>query len=207
VASRRSTTRQWFRKQSSDPYVKQRDQNGYRSRAAFKLQEILRRDRLIHEGSYVLDLGASPGGWSQLAAAMVGPRGKVIATDVLPMEPVNGVHFVLGDCRESSTLDKIAAQFGERQVNLVMSDIAPNITGIRDVDEANCLRLAEVVREISKRVLVAGGAMLIKVFQFPGTDSYIADLKKSYASIHRRKPGSSRKDSREFYVVAKGFGI
>jgi len=207
MASRRSTTRKWLRKQSSDPYVKQRDRDGYRSRAAFKLQEILRRDRLIRNGSYVLDLGASPGGWSQVAAAMVGPRGKVVAADLLPMEPVNGVNFVLGDCREPDTLDKIAAQLGERRANLVMSDIAPNITGIRDVDEANCLGLAEVVREISKRMLVGGGAMLIKLFQFPGTDSYIADLKKSYTSINRRKPESSRSDSRELYVVAKGFDI
>lgn len=207
MASRRSITKQWLRKQAADPYVKQRDRDGYRSRAAFKLKEILHRDRLIRSGSYILDLGASPGGWSQVAATMAGPRGRVVAVDLLPMEPLNGVHFIPGDCRDPDTFDKINAQFGERRADLVISDIAPNITGIRDVDEANFLELAEFVSDISKRMLVADGAMLIKLFQFPGTDSYIADLRKSYTSITRRKPASSRSASRELYVVAKGFGI
>lgn len=207
MASRRSTTKQWVRKQAADPYVKQRDKVGYRSRAAFKLKEILQRDRLIRNGSYVLDLGASPGGWSQVATAAVGPRGKVVAVDVLPMEPLEGVQFIEGDCRNPDTLDKIKAQFGERQADLVISDIAPNITGIRDVDEANFLELAAFVSDISEQMLVPHGAMLIKLFQFPGTDSYIAGLKKSFGSIARRKPESSRRESRELYVVAKGFGI
>ena len=207
MASRRSTTKQWVRRQASDPYVKQRVRAGYRSRAAFKLKEILERDRLIRNGSYIIDLGASPGGWSQVAAAAVGRDGKVVAVDLLPMEPVSGVHFIEGDCRDADTLHKIKAQFGERPADLVISDIAPNITGIRDVDEANFLELAEFVSGISSQFLVTGGSMLIKLFQFPGTDSYIAELKKSYASIARRKPESSRRASREFYVVAKGFDI
>ncbi len=207
MASRRSTSKQWLRRQTADPYVKQRDRDGYRSRAAFKLKEILKRDRLIRNGSFVLDLGASPGGWSQVAAAMAGPQGKVVAVDLLPMEPINGVHFINGDCRDPDTFDKISAEFGERRADLVISDIAPNITGIRDVDEANFLELADFVSDISNRMLAADGTMVIKLFQFPGTDSYIAELKKSYASISRRKPESSRRESRELYVVAKGFGI
>jgi 23S rRNA (uridine2552-2'-O)-methyltransferase len=207
MASRRSTTKQWVRKQAADPYVKQRDQAGYRSRAAFKLKEILHRDRLIRHGSYILDLGASPGGWSQVAAAAAGPRGKVVAVDLLPMEPLGGVHFIEGDCRNPDTLDKINEHFGECRADLVISDIAPNITGIRDVDEANFLELAEFVCHISAQMLVAEGALVIKLFQFPGTDRFITDLRKSYTSIARRKPESSRRESRELYVVAKGFGI
>ncbi len=207
MGSRRSTTKQWVRRQAADPYVKQRERAGYRSRAAFKLKEILERDRLIRKGGYILDLGASPGGWSQVAATAVGAGGKVVAVDLLPMEPISGVYFIKGDCRDADTLHKIGAQFGERPADLVISDVAPNITGIRDVDEANFLDLAEFVSDISTQFLVAGGSMLIKLFQFPGTDSYIRDLKESYDSIARRKPKSSRRSSREFYVVAKGFGI
>ncbi len=207
MASRRSTTKQWVRRQAADPYVKQRERAGYRSRAAFKLKEILERDRLIRKGGYILDLGASPGGWSQVAATAVGAGGKVVAVDLLPMEPISGVQFIEGDCRDADTLHKIRAQFGERLADLVISDIAPNITGIRDVDEANFLELAEFVSDISTQFLVAGGSMLIKLFQFRGTDSYIRDLRGSYDSIARRKPESSRRSSREFYVVAKGFGI
>lgn len=207
MASRRSNTRQWVRKQASDPYVKQRDAAGYRSRAAFKLKEILERDRLLRKGGIVLDLGASPGGWTQVAVAAVGSTGKVVAVDVLPMEPVVGAHFIEGDCRDPDTLHKITTHFGGRPADLVISDIAPNITGIRDVDEANFLALAEMVKEISAAVLVPGGALLIKLFQFPGTEGYIRDLRDSFSSIARRKPESSRRASREFYVVAKGFGI
>ncbi|HJP34808.1 MAG: RlmE family RNA methyltransferase [Gammaproteobacteria bacterium] len=204
---RRSSTRQWVRKQASDPYVKQRDAAGFRSRSAFKLKEILKRDRLITKGCSVLDLGASPGGWTQVALEAVGPRGMVVGVDLLPMDPVAGAHFIEGDCRETDMFRKIRSRFGERGVDLVISDIAPNITGIRDVDEANVLEIAGVVRELSTQLLVPQGSMLIKLFQFPGTDSYIADLKDRFSSIVRRKPESSRRTSREFYVVAKGFGI
>ena len=207
MATRRSTTKNWLRRQATDPYVKQRDQAGYRSRAAFKLKEILARDRLITKGATVLDLGASPGGWTQVAVAAVGPKGKVVAVDILPMEPISGAEFIEGDCREAETLHKITTHFGAVPIGLVISDIAPNITGIRDVDEANFLELAEFVRDISMQLLVPGGAMVVKLFQFPGTDDYIGGLKKIFTSIVRRKPASSRQGSREFYVVAKGFKI
>jgi 23S rRNA (uridine2552-2'-O)-methyltransferase len=207
MGTRRSTTKNWVKRQAVDPYVKKRDAAGYRSRAAFKLKEILERDRLINKGGYVVDLGASPGGWSQVAVAAVGARGKVVAVDILPMETVPGAHFIEADCREPETLHKIAAFFGDRRADLVISDIAPNITGIRDVDEANFLELAEFVQDISVQMLNPGGAMLIKLFQFPGTDAYIANLNFFFASIARRKPDASRRASREFYVVAKGFKI
>jgi 23S rRNA (uridine2552-2'-O)-methyltransferase len=204
---RRSTTRQWVRKQASDPYVKQRDAAGYRSRSAFKLKEILARDRIIDRGDHILDLGASPGGWTQVAVAAVGAQGRVVGVDLLAMEPVGGARFIEGDCRDAETHEKIRSQLGDRALDLVISDMAPNITGIRDVDEANFLELAEMVRELSTELLAPGGSMLIKLFQFPGTDCYVADLKQSFSSIVRRKPESSRRSSREFYVVAKGFGI
>jgi 23S rRNA (uridine2552-2'-O)-methyltransferase len=207
VASRRSTTQKWLRRQSSDPYVKQRLASGYRSRAAFKLKEILKRDRLLHAAGSVLDLGASPGGWTQVAVEAAGVKGKVLAVDILPMESVDGSHFIEGDCRESDTLHKIVRFFDDQRIDLVISDMAPNITGIRDVDEANFLELANIVQEIASRVLMPGGSMLIKLFHFPGTDDFVGGLRNTYSSIARRKPDSSRRTSREFYVVAKGFKI
>jgi 23S rRNA (uridine2552-2'-O)-methyltransferase len=207
MATRRAATKRWLRRQAADPYVKQRDAAGYRSRAAFKLKEIFARDRIIRKGGYVLDLGASPGGWTQVALAAVGPEGKVVGVDLLPMEPIAGACFIEGDCRDEDTLHRIKSQFGERNADLVISDIAPNITGIRDVDEANFLDLAEIVKDLSIQLLAPGGSMVIKLFQFPGTDAYIGDLKNWFASITRRKPESSRRASREIYVVAKDFGI
>ena len=207
MANRRSTSKNWLQRQAADPYVKQRNAAGYRSRAAFKLKEILARDRLLKPGASVLDLGASPGGWTQVAVATVGRKGKVVGVDILPMEPVSGAHFIEGDCREAETLHQITAYFGKRPIDLVISDIAPNITGIRDVDEAHFLELADFVYDIATQLLMPGGAMVIKLFQFPGTDDYVRNLAKSFASITRRKPQSSRKTSREFYVVAQGFNI
>tara|TARA_R110002096_G_scaffold189203_8_gene369629 strand:+ start:790 stop:1413 length:624 start_codon:yes stop_codon:yes gene_type:complete len=207
MATRRSKTKQWVRRQAADPYVKQREAAGLRSRAAFKLKEILARDRLLKQGSTVVDFGASPGGWSQVAAAAVGRGGKVVAVDLLPMEPLDGVEFIHGDARDPAIIARMREALGDRGVDLVISDIAPNITGIRDLDEANFLELAENVRSFVEQVLGTNGALVIKLFQFPGTDDYIRDLKTIFGSVARRKPDSSRKASREFYVVATGFRI
>jgi len=165
MANRRGTTKQWVRKQAADPYVKQRDAAGLRSRAAFKLKEILARDRLISKGSYVVDLGASPGGWCQVAAASVGPTGKVVGVDLLKMEPLPGVHFIEGDARDPDVLAQIRAHLGTRKADLVISDIAPNITGIRDLDESNFLELAGTVRDLASELLAVGGSLVIKLFQ------------------------------------------
>ena len=207
MATRRSKTKQWVRRQAADTYVKQRNAAGFRSRAAFKLKEILARDRLLKRGATVVDFGASPGGWSQIAAETVGHGGRVVAVDVLPMEPVPDVCFIQGDARERDTLDRLRTAIGDRPVDLVISDIAPNITGIRDLDEANFLELAETVRAFVQEVLSDDGSLVIKLFQFPGTDGYVRGLKEIFASVVRRKPESSRKASREFYVVATGFKI
>jgi len=207
MATRRSKTKQWVRRQAADTYVKQRHASGFRSRAAFKLKEILARDRLLRKGATVVDFGASPGGWSQVAAQSVGHTGRVVAVDLLPMEPLADVCFIEGDAREGETLERIREAVGDRQVDLVISDIAPNITGIRDLDEANFLELAESVRAFVQEVLSGNGAFVIKLFQFPGTDAYVRDLKEIFSSVARRKPDSSRKASREFYVVATGFKI
>ena len=205
MAKRRSVTKQWVHRQNTDPYVKQRDAAGYRSRAAFKLKEILTRDRLIRHGASVVDMGASPGGWSQIAAAAVGHTGTVISVDVLPMDALEGVRFIQGDCRDATVLADITAALGGRGADLVISDVAPNITGIRDRDEANFLELAATVSEFAATVLKPGGALVMKLFQYPGTDGYITDLKPMFTTINRRKPDSSRQASREFYVVGKGF--
>ncbi|MGR9089026.1 MAG: RlmE family RNA methyltransferase [Gammaproteobacteria bacterium] len=207
MAKRRSKTKEWVRRQAADPYVKQREAAGLRSRAAFKLKEILARDRLLKRGATVVDFGSSPGGWSQIASAAVGRSGKVVAVDLLPMDPLEGVEFIQGDARDPAILARVRDAVGELTVDLVISDIAPNITGIRDLDEANFLELAENVRSFVEQVLGANGALVIKLFQFPGTDDYIRDLKTIFGSIVRRKPDSSRKASREFYVVATGFRI
>ena len=142
-----------------------------------------------------------------MAVEAAGVKGKVLAVDILPMESVDGSHFIEGDCREPDTLHKIARFFDDQRIDLVISDMAPNITGIRDVDEANFLELANIVQEIASHVLMSGGSMLIKLFYFPGTDDFVGGLRNTYSSIARRKPDSSRRTSREFYVVAKGFKI
>ena len=207
MGKRRASSRRWFAKQSRDPYVRQRASQGYRSRSAYKLKEILARDRLVEAGDTVLDLGASPGGWSQTVQQIVGTRGLVIAVDRIPMAALAGVRIIQGDCCEKATIEKIQACLDERRPRLVLSDAAPNITGIRARDEANFLSLFESVYATARRFLVRDGAFIAKVFQYPGTDARVGDLKHSFAQVARRKPESSRAESREFYVVAKGFRI
>ena len=204
--ARRGSSSRWLQRQQSDPFVKQRDQHGYRSRAAYKLHELAQRDQLIRPGAAVLDLGASPGGWTQVAVEMAGPRGKIIALDILAMEPVAGATFILGDCRDPAVRAQVVAAVGGK-VDLVMSDMAPNITGLTDVDEAGMLELAEITLEFAAELLRPGGGLLIKLFQFADTDLFVKRMKSRFAQISRRKPEASRAQSREFYVVAKQYGI
>lgn len=205
--SRRASTRRWFKTQSTDPYVKQREQQGYRSRAAFKLQEIIARDRIIKLGDRVLDLGASPGGWTQAAIEAVGAHGSVVAVDILPMEPVSGATFVLGDCRDAAVQAALLELLGVRKFDLVLSDMAPNLTGISDVDEARSLELAEIALATALNYLRPGGTMLIKLFQHADTEQYVRDLGPHFSRIVRRKPAASRRKSPEFYVLASGFAL
>ncbi len=203
--SRRSSSSRWYQTQASDPYVKQREKLGLRSRAAFKLTELLEKERLLKPGATVLDLGASPGGWSQVAARIVGVHGLVVAVDILPMEPMRDVRFLLGDCREPGVVGRIREALDGRPVDLVLSDMAPNLTGIRDVDEARSVELAEVAFEAAQNFLRSGGTMLLKMFQHNDTEQFLRGIRAHFERISRRKPAASRKGSAEFYVVAGGY--
>ncbi|MEN9726885.1 MAG: hypothetical protein RL434_1251 [Pseudomonadota bacterium] len=205
--SRRSSSNRWYRTQSTDPFVRRREQAGLRSRAAFKLEELLARDRLLKQGQVVLDLGATPGGWSQVVAPMVGPQGLVVAVDILPMEPLPGVTFIRGDATEAQVEEEIRAALGERAVDLVISDMAPNLTGIRAVDEARSVLLAEQVLHLAQNFLRDGGTMVIKLFQHNDTEVFVREARQHFAAIARRKPAASRSQSREFYLVATGFRL
>jgi 23S rRNA (uridine2552-2'-O)-methyltransferase len=155
----------------------------------------------------VLDLGASPGGWSQVAARIVGASGRIVAVDSLTMEPIDNVTFIHGDCREARVLALIRKALARRPVDLVMSDMAPNITGVRSMDVARSLDLAETTAALAQEFLRTGGSLIVKLFQHAETDDYVASLRESYAQVARRKPPASRRASAEFYVVARGFGI
>ncbi len=205
--SRRASSSQWYKTQSTDPYVKRRDQAGFRSRSAFKLQELLSRDKLCRSGQVVLDLGATPGGWSQIVAPVVGAAGLVVAVDILQMAPITGVEFILGDATEALVVAEIENRLGGRRVDLVLSDMSPNLTGIRSVDEARSLVLAEQALYVGQNFLVKGGAMLIKLFQHNDTELFIRTLKGRFTELNRRKPAASRSQSREFYLVASGFRL
>lgn len=203
--SRRSSSSRWYQTQASDPYVKQREKLGLRSRAAFKLTELLEKDRLLRPGAVVLDLGASPGGWSQVAVQAVGAHGLVVAVDILPMEPMRDVRFLLGDCREPAMIDQIREVLAGRAVDLVLSDMAPNLTGIRDVDEARSVELAEVAWDAAQNFLRPGGTMLIKMFQHNDSERFLRGIRTRFERLNRRKPAASRRASTEFYVVAGGY--
>lgn len=203
--SRRSSSSRWYQTQASDPYVKQREKLGLRSRAAFKLTELLEKDRLLRPGAVVLDLGASPGGWSQVAVQAVGAHGLVVAVDILPMEPMRDVRFLLGDCREPAMVEQIREVLAGRPVDLVLSDMAPNLTGIRDVDEARSVELAEVAWDAAQNFLRPGGTMLIKMFQHNDSERFLRGIRTRFERLNRRKPAASRRASTEFYVVAGGY--
>jgi 23S rRNA (uridine2552-2'-O)-methyltransferase len=202
--SRRGSSSRWYQTQISDPFVKERERQGLRSRSAFKLTELLERDRLLRPGGVVLDLGATPGGWSQIVGPLVGARGLVIAVDILPMTALAGVQFILGDCREPETLASIGAALKNRQVDLVLSDMAPNLSGIRDVDEARSVELAETAWEAAQMFLKVGGSLVLKMFQHQDSELFLLEIRKRFMRINRRKPAASRSGSREFYVVAGG---
>jgi 23S rRNA (uridine2552-2'-O)-methyltransferase len=205
--SRSAGSQRWLKEHRDDHYVKLARSAGYRSRAAFKLEEMDRRDRLFRSGMNVVDLGAAPGGWSQYAAARVGPGGRVLALDVLPMEPVSGVSFVQGDFREAGVLDALLDQVGPTQVQLVLSDMSPNISGMNAVDQPRAIYLAELALELARRVMAPGGSLLVKVFQGEGSDAYLAQLRRHFRSVAIRKPRASRPRSREFYALARGYGV
>jgi 23S rRNA (uridine2552-2'-O)-methyltransferase len=198
------SSHQWLRKHFDDEFVKRAQREGYRSRAVYKLDEIQQKDRILRPASVVVDLGAAPGGWSQYAAQQLGEKGRIIALDLLPMEPLPGVEFLQGDFREDDTLALLMALLGNDTVNLVMSDMAPNISGVDAVDQPRSMYLVELAVEFSAKVLGRGGNLLFKGFQGEGFDALLSDLRGQYRKILIRKPKASQPRSREVYVLAKG---
>lgn len=202
---RSKSSHDWLQEHFNDEYVKQAQALGYRSRAIFKLQEIQEKDRIITSDMTVLDLGAAPGGWSQYARQIVGKKHKVIALDILPIEPLEGVEFILGDFREADVLATLYQVLGNAPVNLVLSDMAPNITGSKGIDQPRAIYLGELALDTARTVLTKGGTFLVKMFQGDGFDAYHQDIRQSFSQVVIRKPKASRARSNEVYILAKGF--
>lgn len=192
-----------MREHVTDPYVKRANAEGFRSRAAYKLQQIDARDKLLRPGMTVVDLGAAPGGWSQVAARAVGPNGRVIALDVLEMPQVPGVAVVTGDFQEAATLRAVEELLGDEGVDLVLSDMAPNISGIASVDQARSIALAELALEFALKHLKPEGNLLVKTFQGAGYDGLVNTLRRSFQQVYTRKPEASRSRSSEVYLLAR----
>ena len=195
----------WMQEHVTDAYVKRARVEGMRSRAAYKLDEIAVRDRLLKPGMVVVDLGAAPGGWSQVAAGRVGPRGRVIALDLLEMRSLPGVTFLRGDFRDDATLAELARVLGGQRADLVLSDMAPNLTGIASSDQAQALELAELALDFALKHMKPKGNFLVKTFQGAGFEDYLKILRSRFSAVAVRKPEASRDRSREVYLLGKGF--
>jgi len=205
--TRSKSSHRWLREHFDDPWVARAQAAGYRSRASFKLLEIDRKDRLLLPGMRILDLGAAPGGWSQVAAQKVGGGGIVVASDILPMEPVAGVTFVQGDFREDAVFEELAALLPAGSVDLVLSDMAPNMSGNRAVDQPQAMYLAELALDLAQRLLKPDGVFLVKIFQGEGVDAYRRDFRTAFARVNTRKPEASRQRSREVYLLGVGLRV
>jgi len=198
------SSKQWLKRHVSDPYVQRSKREGYRSRSAYKLTEIDERDKLLRPGMVVVDLGAAPGGWSQVAAKRVAPRGAVIAIDLLPMDPIAGVTFVQGDFSAAAGLQAVSRALEGRRADLVLSDLSPNLSGIAMSDQARSMALAEMARDFALLHLQREGALLVKIFQGAGYDEYLRSLRKAFDKVVVRKPDASRGESAEQYLFARG---
>lgn len=202
---RSKSSSRWLNEHVNDPYVKRAQKDGYRSRASYKLIELNDKDKLIRPGMLVMDLGSAPGGWSQVAGKIVGDHGRVIASDILPMDPLDNVDFIQGDFTEDSVFQQILAKLDGRQPDLIISDIAPNISGVAVADQAASMYLVELTLDMVRQVLKPGGNYAVKVFQGEGSDEFLRDVRSSFEKVMIRKPEASRPRSREVYLVAKGF--
>jgi len=205
MAKKKSSSKAWLQEHHNDPYVQQAQREGYRSRACYKLMEIQERDRLIRPGMTVLDLGSAPGGWSQVAMELVGHSGRVIASDILPMDSIAGVEFIEGDFTEDEVFEQILSAIDGSAVDLVISDMAPNMSGMNAVDQPRSMYLVELALDMAQRVLAPGGAFVCKVFQGEGFDELLRDAREPFGKLLTRKPRASRPRSREVYLVAKDF--
>lgn len=203
--ARSKTSHSWLKEHFNDPYVKLAQKEGYRSRASYKLLELQEKDRLIRPGMTVVDLGAAPGGWSQVTSRLIGGQGRLIASDILEMDSIPDVTFVLGDFTEDAVFEQILGAVGNTQVDLVISDMAPNMSGTPAVDMPRAMFLCELALDLAERVLRPGGDFLIKIFQGEGFDTYLKEVRGRFDRVQMRKPLSSRDRSREQYLLARGF--
>lgn len=201
--SRKSSSKNWLQRQLNDPYVKQAQTDGYRSRAAYKLIEINHKYNILHKGTNILDLGAAPGSWSQVATNH--KTNKVIAVDLLEVKPINGVYFVQGDFLSPDIQEKIRHILNEQQLDLILSDIAPNMIGHKDTDQLRIMAACETVLEFARDMLAPQGSMVVKIFQGIGFPEYISELKKIFKKVSTYKPEASRSSSAEIYIVAREY--
>ena len=203
--ARSKSSNQWLNEHVNDPYVKRAQVDGYRTRASYKLIELIEKDKLIRPGMVVVDLGSAPGGWSQVVAPLVGSKGRVVASDILPMNAIAEVDFIQGDFTEESVFDQIMGVIGDAPIDLVISDMAPNISGVNAADQASSMYLVELALDMARQILKPQGDFVAKVFQGAGYDEYLKDVRSSFNKVFIRKPDASRARSREVYFVAKGF--
>ena len=203
--ARSKSSGQWLQRHVNDPYVKLAQQEGYRSRSAFKLIQLNEKDHLLRPGMLVVDLGSAPGGWSQVAGRIVGAKGRVVATDILPMDPLSNVEFIQGDFTGEAVLAQVLVALGGAKPDLVICDIAPNITGIDSADQAASMYLVELALDMVRQTLKPGGNFVTKVFQGSGSEAYLRQVRAAFEKVSIRKPEASRQRSREVYFVAKGF--
>lgn len=203
--ARSKTSQNWLREHFNDPYVKMAQKDGYRSRASYKLLEIQEKDRILRPGNTVIDLGAAPGGWSQVTSRVLGEKGRLIASDILEMDSIADVTFIQGDFTEESVLAQILEAVGNHPVDLVISDMAPNMSGVKMADQARAMYLCELALDLAGQVLRPGGDFLIKIFQGEGFDLYHRQVRTMFDKVQMRKPLSSRDRSREQYLLARGF--
>ncbi|MFC6670708.1 23S rRNA (uridine(2552)-2'-O)-methyltransferase RlmE [Marinobacterium aestuariivivens] len=203
--ARSKSSGRWLKEHFDDRYVKQSKSDGLRSRASYKLQELNEKDRLFRPGMTVVDLGAAPGGWSQVASELVGDRGRVVASDILEMDPLPGVEFVQGDFTDDAVLEQILEALGDAPADLVISDMAPNMSGMSAIDQPAAMYLVELALDMARQVLKPGGSFLVKVFQGEGFDAYLAEMRQSFNKVVTRKPEASRARSREVYLLGTGF--
>jgi 23S rRNA (uridine2552-2'-O)-methyltransferase len=207
VARRSKSSDRWLREHFSDPFVQRAKSEGWRSRAVYKLEEIDQREKLLKPGTICLDLGAAPGAWSQYARRRVGSKGRVVATDILEMPALADVEFVQGDVREPEVFERILALVPERGVDVVLSDMAPNMSGMDAIDQPRMMYLAELALDMAARVLKPEGSALIKVFQGAGFQELVAESRQKFAKVKLQKPDASRSRSAELYLLAKGFSM
>ena len=200
-----ASSKRWLDEHFDDEYVKKAKKLGLRSRAVFKIEEINNKDKLIKPGMKVVDLGAAPGGWSEYATKAVGDNGQVVACDILPMDPIAGVDFLQGDFREDAVLDALLTRIDGKNIDVVMSDMAANMTGNESADSARSMYLVELALDMCNQVLKKNGAFVVKVFQGEGFDQFVKDVRAAFTTVKTRKPESSRARSREVYLVATGF--